>query len=88
MGRVGLKGFYEREEIYNPNGIRTANSVKRIFKLISGKKYHQKNEGKHNISGVAFSTRKFRVHASTSHRQKGQPFAYMLWNLELYASPK
>ena len=50
--RVRLKGFYEREEIYKPNGIRTANSVKRIFMLNSGAKFQQEIKGAPNLLGV------------------------------------
>jgi hypothetical protein len=45
MGRVRLKGFCEREEIYNPNGIRTANSVKQNFMLNSRANFQQEIKG-------------------------------------------
>jgi hypothetical protein len=40
--RVRLKGIYERGEVYKPNGIKTANSAKRIFGLNPGLKCRRK----------------------------------------------
>ena len=76
MSRFFLKGIFNPRF---PYGFQNCVSRRITQKIAGGVKFRtQGREENHNILGVAAASQKFRFCASTSHRQKGHPIAYMI----------